>query len=62
MCLLAILNAGMKLRSVERSDAEKQQQNQGGDVASILKRRIAVEMSDTESDSDDESDEDDWSN
>lgn len=47
---------------MERSADEKKPATQGTDVASILKRRIAMELSDTESEgSDDDSDgDDDW--
>ena len=50
----------MNLRRVERSGEEKKR-DVGSDVASILKRRIAVEISDTESDSDDDDSDSDWS-
>ena len=51
---------GMNLRKVERTAEEKTTDTYGQDVASILKRRIAMEMSDTESESDSDSDDDDW--
>lgn len=50
----------MNLRRVERSGEEKKR-DVGSDVASILKRRIAVEISDTESDSEDDDSDSDWS-
>lgn len=43
---------GKKLRKVEKNDAVKQQEY-GSDVASILRRRIVIEVSSDESDSDD---------
>ena len=52
--------AGMNLRRVERSGEEKKR-DVGSDVASILKRRIAVEISDTESDSDFDDTDSEWS-
>ena len=47
---------------VDRTNLEvKKTEAVGGfDVASILARRIAVEMSDSESDDDDSDEEDDW--
>ncbi len=51
----------MQLRKVERSAEEKKTSQYGGDVASILKRRIAMEMSSSEDESDSDS-EDEWSN
>ena len=50
----------MKLRKVERNDEVKQQEY-GSDVASILKRRIVMEVSDTDSDSDSDDSDSDWS-
>ena len=44
------LISGKKLRKVERNDEVKQREY-GSDVASILARRIVIEVSDTESDS-----------
>ena len=49
-------HAGKKLRKVERTTDEKKPTAPGTDVASILKRRIAIELSDTESESSGESD------
>ena len=46
---------------MERSD-DLRQQSHGQDVASILKRRIVMEVSDTESDSDSDDTDSDWSN
>ncbi|CAI8057136.1 Wiskott-Aldrich syndrome protein family member 2, partial [Geodia barretti] len=60
--LLAI-EKGMHLRKVEKKDDSKPSSAYGNDVASILKRRIAFEVSDTESE-DEESEEegsDEWS-
>lgn len=48
-CLLAMVS-GKKLRKVEQNDAVKQREY-GSDVASILSRRIHIELSDTDSDS-----------
>ncbi len=45
----------------EQSQVDKKQQQYGNDVASILARRIALEVSDSESGSDDSDDDDDWS-
>ena len=51
---------GKKLRKVEKNDAVKQVQY-GNDVASILSRRIHIEVSDTESDSEgSDSSDGDW--
>lgn len=44
---------------MERTGEEKKT-NYGSDVASILKRRIAVELSDTESESDSEDSGGEW--
>jgi len=49
----------MNLRRVERSGEEKKR-DVGSDVASILKRRIAFEISDAESDSDDDDTDSEW--
>ncbi len=50
------------MRKVEQqSQSDKKLQQIGTDVASILARRIAFEVSDSESGSDDSDDEDDWS-
>lgn len=46
---------------MERTTDEKKPATQGTDVASILKRRIAMELSDTESEDDSDSEgDDDW--
>lgn len=60
--LLDAIKQGMKLRKVQVESEKKQQQNVGMDVASILQRRIAVEYSDTESETGSEWDdeEEDW--
>ncbi len=51
---------GKKLRKVERNDEEKKHEY-GGDVASILKRRIAIQESESESESDGSESDSDWS-
>lgn len=50
---------GIKLRKVEqlRDDIRHQKQSNLHDVASILARRVAIELSDSESDSDDSDEE-----
>lgn len=55
----AILFLGIKLRKVEqmRDDIRHQKQSNLHDVASILARRVAIELSDSESDSDDSDEE-----
>lgn len=54
--------SGKKLRKVEKNDAVKQREY-GSDVASILSRRIHIEVSDTESDSDgSDSSDGEWDN
>ena len=60
--LLEAIRTGMKLRKVQVETEKKEQQNVGMDVASILQRRIAVEYSDTESETGSEwdDDEEDW--
>ena len=60
--LLEAIRTGMKLRKVQVETEKKEQQNVGMDVASILQRRIAVEYSDTESETGSEWDdeEDEW--
>ena len=57
--ILDAIKQGMKLRKVQVESEKKQQQAVGMDVASILQRRIAVEYSDTESETGSEWDEDD---
>jgi WAS family protein len=51
--------SGIKLRKVEqlRDDIRQQKQSNLHDVASILARRVAIELSDSESDSDDSDEE-----
>ena len=44
--IISVLPSGMKLRKVERNDEVKKQEY-GHDVASILKRRIFMEISDS---------------
>ena len=61
--LLQAIIKGKQLRKVEKTEeSRKTQQFVGTDVASILARRIAVEMSDSESESTDGEwdDDDDW--
>lgn len=57
-CLFTII-LGIKLRKVEalRDDIRHQKQSNLHDVASILARRVAIELSDSESDSDDSDEE-----
>ena len=50
----------MKLRKVERSDEVKKQEY-GHDVASILKRRIVMEISDSSGESGSDSSDSEWS-
>lgn len=56
---LKFLFLGIKLRKVEqlRDDIRHQKQSNLHDVASILARRVAIELSDSESDSDDSDEE-----
>lgn len=51
--------SGIKLRKVEqlRDDIRQQKQSNLHDVASILARRVAIELSDSESDSEDSDEE-----
>ena len=60
-CVFVLI--GKELRKVEeqQSQVDKKQQQYGNDVASILARRIALEVSDSESGSDDSDDDEDWS-
>eukprot|EP00800_Vazella_pourtalesii_P000163 TRINITY_DN1015_c0_g1_i4.p1 TRINITY_DN1015_c0_g1~~TRINITY_DN1015_c0_g1_i4.p1 ORF type:complete len:321 (+),score=97.80 TRINITY_DN1015_c0_g1_i4:139-1101(+) len=60
--LLSAIKMGTTLRKVERREEPPQTQSHGGnDVASILARRIAIEVSDSDSEYDDDySDDDDW--
>ena len=60
--LLEAIRTGMKLKKVQVEIEKKEQQNVGMDVASILQRRIAVEYSDSESETGSEwdDDDDDW--
>ena len=56
--LLAAIRVGKELRKVEKTEESRKTQSfVGMDVASILARRVAVELSDTDSDSS----EGDWS-
>ena len=57
---LSSVPPGKKLRKVEKNDAVKQREY-GSDVASILSRRIHIELSDTDSDSEgSDSSDGDW--
>ncbi|XP_046847995.1 wiskott-Aldrich syndrome protein family member 2-like [Xenia sp. Carnegie-2017] len=60
--LLEAIRTGMKLRKVQGETEKKEQQNVGMDVTSIHQRRIAVEYSDSESETGSEwdDDDDDW--
>jgi WAS family protein len=65
--LLKAIRDGIALKKVEQKENEKQEEANGGvssqtDVASILARRVAVEMSDSDNEnaSDSEYDSDDW--
>ena len=61
--LLQAIIKGKQLRKVEKTEENRKTQRfVGTDVASILARRIAVEMTDSESDSSDGEwdDDDDW--
>ena len=60
--LICFIPTGKELRQVEQqTQVDKKQQQFGTDVASILSRRIAFELSDSESGSDDSDDSDRWS-
>ena len=60
--LICFISTGKELRKVEQqTQVDKKQQQFGTDVASILSRRIAFEVSDSESGSDDSDDSDRWS-
>ena len=55
------LKKGKQLRKVEeQTQVEKKQQSVGNDVASILARRVAFELTDSESGSDDSESDSDW--
>lgn len=59
--LLTAIREGMNLRkAVQITKEERQQGGMGNDVASILSRRIALELTDSEGDSE-YSDEGEWS-
>jgi len=62
--LLKAIRDGIELRKVEtKKEPNSKEDKPGGtygDVASILARRVAVEMSDSESGSDSEYDSDQW--
>ena len=53
--------SGINLKKVEQREKTEATTSSANDVASILARRIAVEFSDTESESYDSDDDDDWS-
>lgn len=61
--LLAAIKQGITLRRVEdskrRSEAEKQQ-SMGNDVASILARRVAMRVSDSDDNGDEDDEDNDW--
>lgn len=63
--LLAAIKQGITLRRVEdskrRVEAEKQQ-SMGNDVASILARRVAMQVSDSDDDGDEDDDDNEWDN
>lgn len=63
--LLAAIKQGITLRRVEdskrRVEAEKQQ-SMGNDVASILARRVAMQVSDSDENGDDDDTDNDWDN
>lgn len=60
---MAAIKQGITLRRVEdskrRVEAEKQQ-NMGNDVASILARRVAMQVSDSDENGDDDEEDNDW--
>ena len=56
--LLDAIRRGRELKKVEDAKESTKQTSQGTDVAAILMRRMAIEMSDSEADSDSE---EDWS-
>ncbi|KAJ3395593.1 hypothetical protein HDU92_005415 [Lobulomyces angularis] len=58
--LMSDIKLGIKLKKVEEPVIKKVQQVPQNDVAAILMRRVALEMSDSESDGSDESDGDEW--
>ena len=64
--LLGAIRRGKNLRKVEHQEIKPATMTAGGDVASILARRIAVEFSDSDDDGDDDDgewdddDDDDW--
>lgn len=61
--MLALIKQGITLRRVEdskrRVEAEKQQ-SMGNDVASILARRVAMQVSDSDDNADDDDEDNDW--
>eukprot|EP00794_Sanderia_malayensis_P000353 gene353-986_t len=60
--LLSAIRKGMELKKVqERRLDERKEEKQAMDVASILARRIAMELSDSEDDDDDFDSDSDWS-
>ena len=52
--------SGIKLRKVEDQRPKPKDDVESGDVASILQRRLVLEVSDSESSPDSDSDSDDW--
>lgn len=56
-----MISLGKQLRKVEeQTKDEKKEQSVGNDVASILARRVAFELSDSESGSDDSDSDSEW--
>lgn len=51
---------GIKLRKVEDQKPKPKDEHEIGDVASILQRRLVLEVSDSESSPDTDSDSDEW--
>ena len=58
--LLGAIRKGMNLKKTQQISKEEKQLTMGNDVASILARRIALEVSDSEEDGDSDTD-DNWS-
>ena len=60
VCVSGSMCTGKKLRKVEHKDEVKKQEY-GTDVASILKRRIVMEVSDSSDESGSDTDDSGWS-
>ncbi|RXG69226.1 Wiskott-Aldrich syndrome protein family member 3 [Armadillidium vulgare] len=58
--LLKAIRDGIKLRKVEDQKPKPKDDHEIGDVASILQRRLVLEVSDSESSPDSDSDSDEW--